>query len=88
MDKPHTPHTTPHTLRVARFMRSLTQQQLADAAGIHFNTLQRLEKGLTSPTLDTARRLAQALDTSVDALWPASAVATADTQAAEQAGAQ
>jgi transcriptional regulator with XRE-family HTH domain len=42
----------------------------AALAGIDESTLWRLRKGQT-PRLDTARRIAQRLDVTIDELWPA-----------------
>lgn len=49
-------------LRERRTARAMTQEQLAEAAGIHPKYVGMLERGLRQPTLDVLLRLAQALD--------------------------
>jgi transcriptional regulator with XRE-family HTH domain len=48
----------------------LTQQKLAELAEMSISHVQRLEDGEHAPTLPLARRIAAALETSVDELWP------------------
>ena len=48
--------------------RSLTQQKLADAVGIHVNQIKRYESGTTQPTLDALVKLAKTLHVSLDSL--------------------
>jgi DNA-binding XRE family transcriptional regulator len=57
-------------LRVARlrFRKALTQQELADKAGITRATLSRLEAGAENPYPSTVRKLAAALGVQPDAL--------------------
>ena len=45
----------------ARIEKKLTQQQLADIAGVTQNTITRLESGTTNPTIGTLTRVASAL---------------------------
>ena len=45
----------------ARIEKRLTQQQLADIAGVTQNTITRLESGTTNPTIGTLTRVASAL---------------------------
>lgn len=45
----------------ARLEKSLTQQQLADKAGVTQNTITRLESGTTNPTVGTLTRVASVL---------------------------
>ncbi len=52
-------------LRSLRTAAGLTQQQLADAAGLHRDFVLRIEKGDREPGLDTARRLTKALGASL-----------------------
>lgn len=49
-------------LRLARLERRLTQDQLAERAGLHRTYIGHLERGRCSPTLATLERLARALD--------------------------
>jgi transcriptional regulator with XRE-family HTH domain len=55
-------------LKRLRLMRAMSQQELADAAGIGRNTVNRLEQGRTGVQGRTLRRLAQALDVDVSEL--------------------
>ena len=49
-------------LKELRIRRALTQEELAQAAGIGKNTVNRLERDLTEPRPPTLRKLARALD--------------------------
>jgi len=51
-----------------RKQRGMTQQALADEAGVHVTQLRRYEAGSAQPTADVLRRLAIALRTGADAL--------------------
>jgi len=55
-------------LILLRKERALTQQQLADAVGIHVNQIKRYEAGTTQPTLEALVKLSKTLHTSLDAL--------------------
>lgn len=46
--------------------RGLTQQGLADLAGVHLTQIQRYEAGTAQPTLDVMKKLAIALSASTD----------------------
>ena len=48
-------------LKDLRIRRALTQEELADKAGIGKNTVNRVERNLTEPHMSTLRKLAQAL---------------------------
>ena len=48
--------------------KGLTQQALADAAGINVSQLKRYETGVSQPSLDALRKLAVALGVSSDLL--------------------
>lgn len=58
----------PERLAALRKERGLTQQALADAAGVHVTQLRRYEAGTSQPTLDVLRKIAVALRVSADAL--------------------
>lgn len=58
----------PRRLARLRKERGLTQQALADAAGVHVTQLRRYEAGTSQPTLDVLRKIAVALRVSADAL--------------------
>jgi transcriptional regulator with XRE-family HTH domain len=51
------------TLRTLRTEKGLTQEQLAEASGLDYKYLQKLEgKNPSSPTLETLNKLAMGLD--------------------------
>jgi transcriptional regulator with XRE-family HTH domain len=52
-------------LRLARQLRGLTLQALADAAGCSESLLSRIENGKASPSLTTLDRLSRALETGI-----------------------
>jgi len=56
----------PERLIEIRKSRSLTQQAMADLAGIHLTQIQRYEKGEAQPTLEMIRKLSKALTVSAD----------------------
>lgn len=58
----------PERLVYLRKQKQLTQQALADAAGVSASILKRYESGKAQPTLPVLRRLAIALGVSGDAL--------------------
>ena len=58
----------PNRLVGLRKLRSLTQQGLADLAGVHLTQIQRYESGAAQPTLEVMKKLAVALSASADAL--------------------
>lgn len=55
-------------LRQLRGQRRLSQEQLAEAAGIHVTYLSTLERGRRNPTLSVLVDLAKALDMSLSEL--------------------
>ena len=57
-------------IKVYRERRGLTQMGLADAAGLHWQTIARMERGEMTPTIPVARQIADALHASVDDVWP------------------
>ena len=52
----------------ARRSRGMTQAELADKTGVHISHVQRMEAGTTQPTLEVLKRMAGALQTSIDEL--------------------
>lgn len=57
------------TLRKLREQKGLTQEKLARLADVSNNTVIKIEAGKNeNPTLDTLKKLAKALDVSVDNL--------------------
>ena len=64
------PHSAPPSpIALERFRRGWTQTDLAARAGRSLGTIHRLERG-EMPLLDTARRVAAALDSDVERLFP------------------
>ena len=49
-------------LKALRIEQALTQQELADKAGVALNTVARLERNESEPHMPTARKLARVLD--------------------------
>jgi transcriptional regulator with XRE-family HTH domain len=58
----------PERLAKLRKQRNLSQQQLAEAAGVHFTQIRRYEAGTSQPTLSVLKELAKALRVSADVL--------------------
>lgn len=56
-----------------RQARGMTQEQLAEASGVHRVTIARIETGEVSPKAETLKRLADALGVLVDDLMTAKA---------------
>ena len=54
------------SLRYFRIMRGLSLDRLAALSSVHRNTISRYEQGLTSPSLETAQKLCNALGVSMD----------------------
>jgi len=55
-------------LVAARKRKGMTQQSLADAAGINVSQVRRYEGGVSQPSLEVLRKLAVALSVSADEL--------------------
>lgn len=55
-------------LKTYREAQGFSQQQLADAIGIHLSQLSRIEREASTPSAETLIALAHALHTSVDTL--------------------
>ena len=49
-------------LKAVRIEQALTQEELADRAGVSTNTVARLERNETEPHMPTVRKLAAALE--------------------------
>lgn len=56
-------------LRRAREEAGMTMRQLADAAGVSANTISLIEASRSAPRADVLKALAEALGTSMDAIW-------------------
>lgn len=48
--------------------RNLTQQEMADAIGVHVNQIRRYEAGATQPSLDVLKKLATSMNVTIDSL--------------------
>lgn len=48
--------------------RDLTQQEMADAIGVHVNQIRRYESGTTQPSLDVLKKIALTMSISIDSL--------------------
>jgi len=59
-----------HTrLRLVRTERGLSRKELAEAMGVHYQTIGYIERAEYSPSLDLTLRLAEYLDLPVEALF-------------------
>lgn len=56
-------------LPVLRMERGLSRKELADAVGVHYQTVGYLERGEYSPSLVLALRIAQYLELPLDAVF-------------------
>lgn len=54
-------------LRERRLAAGLSQEELAEKAGLHRTYVSQMERGLKSPTLDVLAKLAGALDMNLKA---------------------
>lgn len=52
-----------------RTSRGMSRQQLADAVGVHYQTIGYLERGEYSPSLILALKIAKALDADIPELF-------------------
>lgn len=48
--------------------RNLTQQEMADAIGVHVNQIRRYEAGATQPSLDVLKKIALTMNVTIDSL--------------------
>ncbi len=57
------------TIRKYRLQKGMSQDKLSKLADVAFHTVVKIESGNTpNPTIDTVKKIAAALDISVDAL--------------------
>ena len=56
-------------LRLIRTERGLSRKDLAEAAGVHYQTIGYIERGDYSPSLDLTLRLARYFELPVEALF-------------------
>lgn len=57
-------------LRKLRLEKKLTQEELADRAGMHFTYVGQIERGLRNPSLVNLHKLAKALKLDAGRLLP------------------
>lgn len=57
-------------LRRIRNSKKLTQEELADRAGMHFTYIGQIERGLRNPSLINLHKLAKALHITAGELFP------------------
>ncbi len=57
-------------LRELRIKRKLTQEELADRAGMHFTYIGQIERGLRNPSLINLEKLSKALKVDAGTLLP------------------
>ncbi|MFI9235751.1 helix-turn-helix domain-containing protein [Streptomyces sp. NPDC053079] len=57
-----------HRIRATRLDRNLSQEKLAELAGLDRQAVNRIEGGVSSPRLDSLLRIADALQVSLAAL--------------------
>lgn len=55
-------------LKKIRTAKNISQQELADLIGIHSTHVSRYERSMASPSIDVAKKMAEALNVSVDTL--------------------
>lgn len=56
-------------VRKLRKARGLSQIVLAELAGVHYNTLKRIEGGTANPSVDVLYRLAETLEVTIVQLF-------------------
>lgn len=66
----HVPPKTPNRIRAYRLQLNLTQRDVATLLGIRPATVSEWERGLACPTAAALLRLAKALNTLAEALYP------------------
>ncbi len=57
-------------LKKIRLEQGLTQEQLADKAGMHFTYVGQIERGIRNPSLVNLQKLAKALNVNSKELFP------------------
>lgn len=77
-------HDLGRTLRALREARQMSLKDLADAAGVSESFVSQIERGAANPSVASLRRLAEALDTSVGALFEGPKNASKLIRAAER----
>ncbi len=57
-------------LKKLRLSQGLTQEELADKAGMHFTYIGQIERGIRNPSLVNLQKLAKALKVDASKLFP------------------
>jgi len=55
-------------LKEVRASKKISQEELSSKIGIHANHLSRYERDLTQPSIEVVKKIAEALETSIDTL--------------------
>ena len=63
------PDEFPERLRSLRVQQKLSQEELGEKAGLHYTHIGRYERGLSKPSAETLKALAQALGVTGDYLY-------------------
>jgi transcriptional regulator with XRE-family HTH domain len=71
-------------LKQARGNKGLSQNELANAIGVHVTNISRYERGENRPTTDVLTKLANALDTTSDFLMNGSTNEAADSNISDK----
>ncbi len=58
-----------NTIRVLRAVKSLTQEDLAQALGVSRQTINAIEKGKYNPSLDLAFKMAAYFETTIEEIF-------------------
>lgn len=58
-------------LKELRALLGVTQEAMAQQTGLSAQTIKAIEAGRKTPTLDTARKIAETYGSTIDALFPA-----------------
>jgi len=62
------PNNFGDNLKMFRVEKNFSQQELADAIGMHSTHLSRYERNLTAPSIDVVKKIAEVLGISIDTL--------------------
>jgi transcriptional regulator with XRE-family HTH domain len=55
-------------LKRIRTDKNISQQELADIIGVHYTHVSRYERNLAQPSIEVVKKIAEALDVSIDTL--------------------
>lgn len=59
-----------NNLKRIRTKKKLTLMEIAVSVGVQPSTILNYERGVRNPDIQTARNIAEALEASVDQIWP------------------